>query len=199
MAIRYYDEAITRKIKDWVLDPKLRVLGPEESTRLFQIEADITKDKPINLPLISISRDSQVTIVNTNKRALSYDGGHLENEPKASAVLNAIPIRLTYQLDIYTRYFEEADEYLRNFIFNFINYPKIHITIPYNNANIEHNSTIILDGTVSDNSNIPERLIRDQFYRMTLRLIIDDAYLFSVPFMYNYEMEEQLDDKHIKL
>jgi len=42
---------------------------------------------------------------------------------------------------------------------------------------------------VSDNSDIPERLIKDQFTRMSLKINIDDAYLFSVPFMNNWNIE----------
>ena len=56
------------------------------------------------------------------------------------------------RLFFYCKYFEEADEYVRNFIFNIINYPHIHITIPYNGANIEHDSTLLIESTVSDNS-----------------------------------------------
>ena len=40
MAIRYYDEALTEKIKSWVKDPDMRVLSPNDSTRLFQMKAD---------------------------------------------------------------------------------------------------------------------------------------------------------------
>lgn len=189
MAIRYYDQALVNKIKDWVKDPNLRVLPPDETTRLFQMKVDQNNDKPITLPMIALSRDNDIEIISTAKKALSYDGGHLEYTEDKSSLLNAIPIKLSYQLDIYTRYFAEADEYVRNFIFNFINYPRLHIEIPYNNAKVIHNSTVLVESPVSDSSSIPERLISGQFTRMTIRLNIDDAYLFSVPFMYNWKIE----------
>ena len=213
------------------------VLSPSDSTRLFQMRSDQNDDKRITLPLIAISRDSEIEIISTTKKALSYDGGHigdnfhleelyrlykigrvgldyikdelvkrdiLDNSvtdeevinyleminSKVSKLLNAIPIKLTYQLDIYTKYFAEADEYARNFIFNFINYPKLSIEIPYNNAKVTHDSTVLVESTVSDSSDIPERLIAGQFSRMTIRLTIDDAWLFSVPFMDNWKVEE---------
>lgn len=189
MAIRYYDEALTEKIKSWVKDPDMRVLSPNDSTRLFQMKADLNNDKPLQLPLIAISRDSEIEIINTNKHALTYDGAHIEVDEEKSKQLNAIPIKISYQLDIYTKYFAEADEYLRNFIFNLINYPRLSIEIPYNNSKIVHNFTIQLDSTISDNSDISERLIAGQFTRMTLKFYIDDAYLFSVPFMKNWKIE----------
>ena len=189
MAIRFYDAAVCNKIKNWVKDPNLKVLSPSDASRLFQLKADENLDKPLTLPLIAISRDENMEIISTAKKALTYDGGHIKASPETSELLNGIPIKLTYQLDIYCRYFAEADEYMRNFIFNLINYPNVSIEIPYNDAKVVHNSTIQLQNQVADNSNIPERLIRDQFTRMTIKFTIDDAYLFSVPFMDNWKIE----------
>ena len=167
----------------------MKILKPSESSRLFQLKADESGDKPLTLPLIAISRDNDFEIISTSKKALTYDGGHLEVNCKESEVLNGIPIRLSYQLDIYCKYFAEADEYMRNFVFNIINYPNLHIEIPYNDANVIHDSTLLLESTISDTSDIPERLISGQFTRLSLRLTIDDAYLFSVPFMKNWNIE----------
>ncbi len=189
MAIRFYDSALTDKIKSWVKDPNMTILGPNESSRLFQLKADESGDKPLKLPLIAISRDTNFDIISTAKKPLTYDGGHLDATEDTSMLLNGIPISLAYQLDIYCKYFAEADEYVRNFIFNIINFPNVHIEIPYNDAKVVHNSTISLEQTVSDNSDIPERLIPGQFTRMSLRITIDDAYLFSIPFMDNWKIE----------
>lgn len=189
MAVRFYDEALVNKINGWIKDPDMKVLGPSETSRLFQITADQTSDKPLTLPLISISRDNDIEILSTAKKPLSYDAGHLAASVDKSELLNGIPIKLSYQLDIYCKYFAETDEYMRNFVFNIINYPNIHIEIPYNGARVIHDSTLSLESNVSDTSDIPERLISGQFSRMTLRLTIDDAYLFSVPFMKNWNIE----------
>lgn len=189
MAIRFYDEALTEKIRSWVKDENMKILKPSETTRLFQLTADENFDEPLSLPLIAISRDSEFEILNTSKKSLSYDGGHLNAIDKKSELLNGIPIRITYQLDIYCKYFAEADEYVRNFVFNIINYPNIHITIPYNDSNIVHDSTLIIESTIADLSDIPERLVSGQFTRMTIRMVVDDAYLFSVPFMKNWNIE----------
>ena len=56
MAISYYDEAITQKIKGWLADSsKLRVLSPDETSRLIQLHAEDSDDQPLKLPLIAIS------------------------------------------------------------------------------------------------------------------------------------------------
>ena len=144
MAIRYYDDALLKKIKDWVIDPKMNILGPTDAKETFAINSDRTKDAALTLPLITLSRPGYCEISNTNKQALSYDGGHFKANDQRSGVLNAIPIKISYQLDIYTKHYAEADEYARNFIFNLINYPTVTINIPYQDANISHNSTIDL-------------------------------------------------------
>ena len=100
----------------------MKILKPSESTRLFQLRADQNDDKPLTLPMIAISRDNDFEILSTAKKPLSYDGGHIAAKCKQSELLNGIQIRLSYQLDIYCKYFAEADEYVRNFVFNIINH-----------------------------------------------------------------------------
>jgi len=190
MAIRYYDEALANKIQSWLKDDTIRVLKPDETARLFSMKADDAKDAPIHLPIIALSRDRDIEVLNTRKRPMSYDGMSIrayddktgkEVRFESGFKLNAIPIRLTYQLDIYTRDMVDADEYLRNFVFNFVNYPNVTITLPYNGANIHHESTVYMSSTISDNSDIPQRLFPSQFTRYTIGLMIDNAYLFSIP------------------
>jgi hypothetical protein len=96
---------------------------------------------------------------------------------------------LNYQLDIYTKGMEEACEYVRNFIFNLVNFPKVAITIPYNGIDLKHNSTIQVNPQVEDNSDIPQRLFPGQFTRFTIRFTLDDAYMFSVVNRENVSIE----------
>ena len=189
MAIRFYDEALVQKIEKWVKDTNMKILKPDEVSRLFQMKVDEGQDSPIKLPFIALSRDRDITILNTQKQVKTFDGFVIQSNEKTSVTMNAIPIDIGYQLDIYTKGQKEADEYLRNFIFNFINLPNLKITIPYNNMNVEHYSTIHLGNTVYDNSDVAEKLFPDQFTRYTLLLNVDDAYLFSLPIKDNVVME----------
>lgn len=189
MAIRFYDEALAEKIGKWIVSPDVKVLRPDESARLFAMKADEAKDMPITLPIVSLSRNPRMGITIAGKRPMSYDGLRLralDKEGKEVALprnfkLNAIPMSLQYQLDIYCRRLDEADEYMRNFVFNFVNYPKLVAEFKYNGVDFRHFSTVYLSDEVVDNSDIPERLFPDQFTRYTLGLTVDDAYLFSVP------------------
>ena len=195
MAIRYYDEALATKINSWLpksKNRKIQVLKPDEVKRLFTIEADERNDKPIQLPLIAISRDTQIDVFHPTKRAMSFDGRMLESDGKHTIQLDAVPISITYQLDIYTRHFDEGDELLRELIFKIINNPQLTITLPYNNQNLIQVCAMKMQGQVEDTSSISERLFSGQFTRWTLRLNIDGAYLYSIPYVDNVKVDYEL-------
>ena len=180
MAVRFYDEALLKKFQKWTQDTHIHLAGVNETKRLFEVVSDIKNDKPIELPLISLSRPGGYTIQEKYKQPKSYMGSTMIQTEDAGAKLNAIPIGISYQIDVYTRHLAEADEYARNIVFNIINYPKLQIEIPYEDSGLFHDANIRLTTDVEDNSDIPERLISGQFTRLTVGIDIDDAYLFDV-------------------
>lgn len=174
-----YDEALLKKFQKWIPDDTLQIIGPADAKKVFEARIDMNNDKPLKLPMIVLRRLSPLSINNTSKKALTYDGWRKNNDGIKGDQLNGIEITLKYQLDIYTRYLDENDEYVRNFVFNLINYPKLEIEIPYNNSNIKHNSHIKIDRDIEDNSDIPERLVEGQFTRRTISFNVDNAYMFD--------------------
>lgn len=184
MAIGYYDDAVTQKIKGWLADSsKLRVLAPEESNRLIQLNAEDSNDKPLQLPLIAISRNKDLEIESTIKQNKSFDGLIIgkDNLGATTVHLNVIPIKTTYQLDIYTKKRIEADEYIRQYLFKLINNPQIVIEIPYNNYVVKHTANLRVLNTVSDTSDISTHIFPGQFYKWTIQLELQDGFLFSIP------------------
>lgn len=194
MAISYYDEAVTQKIKGWLADSsKLRVLSPDEATRLIQLQAEDTEDQPLKLPLISISRNKDIEIESAIKQNKSFDGLIIERaETKASTVhLNVIPIKTTYQIDIYTKKRIEADEYVRQYLFKLINNPQIIIEIPYphkDNCFVRHTANLRVLNTISDTSDIATHIFPGQFYKWTIQLELQDGFLFSIPQKQNWRI-----------
>lgn len=180
MSVKLYDDALINKLGKWTNNTQIHLVGPNDVKRLFEVTADTNNDTPIQLPLIVLSRSGGYTILDSIKRNMSFDGVRLDANSKRVCQLNAIPIEITYQLDIYTKYFEEADEFSRNLVFNIVNYPKLPIVIPYEGRNYVHDSNIRMTPEIEDNSDIPERLISGQFTRNTIHLTVDDAYLFDV-------------------
>ena len=182
MAVRFYDEALLKKFQKWTADTQVQLTGINETRRLFEVVADKQNDKPIQLPLIALSRNGGYTIQEKYKQPRSYSSNEFirMQDVASGALLNAIPIGISYQIDIYARHLAEADEYARNIVFNIINYPKLNIEIPYEDSGLTHDANIRLITDVEDNSDIPERLISGQFTRFTIGIDIDDAYLFDV-------------------
>ena len=201
MAVRYYDDAVANKINSWLpkdRNRQIQVLKPDETKRLFNIEADEKNDKPLTLPLIALSRSNTVSLKQKTMTPISFDGLMLDSDGKHTLQLNGIPIYLSYQLDIYTRRYDEGDELLREFVFKLINNPQIVIELPYNNQKFKHVATIEMQTDIEDTSDISERLFPGQFTRWTLRFDIDGAYLFSLPYVDNvsidgYELEVHQD------
>lgn len=189
MSVALYDKALIEKLQNWTKDTNLTITGPNETRRLFQVVADNTNDSPIKLPLISLTRVNGFEILSMEKRPLTFDGLDLDKNEKRVLQLNAIPIRIEYQLDVYTRYVEEADQYIRNLVFNIINYPKLQVVLPYMDEKFIHDANIRMTSEVSDNSDIPERLISGQFSRWSIPLYIDDAYLWDIRIRDNYKID----------
>lgn len=184
MAISYYDEAVTQKIKGWLADSsKLRVLSPDESSRLIQLNAEDTDDKAFTLPMIAISRNKDIEITSAIKQNMSFDGLIIDKDvTKAETVhMNVIPVKTTYQIDIYTKKRIEADEYVRQYLFKLINNPQIIVEIPYNNRIVRHTANLRVLDTVSDTSDISTHIFPGQFYKWTIQLELQDGFLFSIP------------------
>lgn len=202
MAIRYYDEAVAKKINSWLPKDKnrsIQILKPDETKKLFTIEADERDDKPLQLPLIALSRDTSIELKQRTMCPVSFDGLMLESDGKHTLQLNGIPIYLTYQMDIYTRHYDEGDELLREFVFKLVNNPQIVIELPYNGQKFKHVATILMQNTIQDNSDIGERLFSGQFTRWTIKFDIIGAYLFSIPYVDNVsigDIKTEVKDKN---
>ena len=201
MSVYLYDEALVQKLKGWTENTQVNVYSPDDTRRLFEVIADNTNDKPIQLPIICLRRKPGINVLHTGKKPLSFDGMRLDATTERALKLNAIPIKVEYQLDIYARYFKEADEFLRNITFNIINYPKLEVVIPYNGFDIKHSGFIHMSENIEDNSNIPERLISGQFTRFTFNISIDDAYLWDARVRNNYRITDAIvvDECHTEL
>ena len=199
MSAYLYDKALVEKFKNWTSSSKTQVYGPSETRRLYEIIADSTTDSEIKLPCISISRDMGYEIINagTTRRPLSYDGANRSHDDKTKSmkILNAIPISLTYQIDVYARLAEEADILMRNLVFNIVNYPAMTVSIP--DADMDHTARIAFSSnTIQDNSNMSERFIEGNLTVLSATISIDDAYLWDVRQHRDAEIEIRIDDTY---
>ena len=175
MSATLYDNAIVKKFRSWTGDNKITISPPEE---LFSYRAHINTDE-LKLPLISLNRIG-VTLINTQKQPLSYDGMTMViTEDNTVFKLRAIPFRINYQVDVLARTLAECDALVRELIFKIINNPSIEVQIPFNGKKGVHKFNILLGEEIEDNSDITTRDERGEYFRQTLSLYTDDAYLFS--------------------
>lgn len=182
MSVQLYDEAFVNKLRKWTKDTDVSIIGPSETSRMMSIIADKTSDSEISLPLISLKRPGGFSVLTTGARPMGHSGARIFANSEIGKRLRAIPVSIPYQIDIYTRYQDEADEYARNIVYNIINYPRLDIKIPYYDENYIHYSNIHMSGEVDNTSDIPERLSSGQFTRFSIPIVVDDAYLFDVQY-----------------
>ena len=199
MSTYLYDKALLEKIQNWTSTTGLHVYGVDETRQLWETMIDDSgKDEPISFPFITLNRNLGFEIVNdgTTKRPLSYDGytKDVNFDKKISTVINEIPVSLTYQIDVFTRYAREAEILAKNLVFNIVNYPALEIEIP--KVNIPHTAVIELDDQIEDSSHISEVFVRGNFTRLTMRVVIPDAHLFDVRELHNVELDFRINDKY---
>ena len=180
MSTYMYDIMLNNKFQRWTKGTDVTYTGPDETRRFFEIMADKSDDKSLKFPMICLRRDLGYTIGLYGKRPTSFDGFRRDITSLNAKNVNIIPITINYQVDVYTRYYQEADDYMRNIIFNIINYPKLEVEVKYRNIDFQHVANILPGQQVVDNSNISERLIPGQFTRLSYSFSIDDAYLWDV-------------------
>lgn len=205
MSTFLYDEALVKKFKLWTQSTEIKIYGPNETSRMFEVMADEDDDKPIKLPIIQIERDRGFEIINdgTTKRPLSYDGKVFNSDIRYGDTLNAIPISIAYQINVYARYAKEADILIRNLIFNVINYPSFDIIVPKvvvdrggENKDFIHTSRMAFaSATIQDNSNERERFIEGNYTKLSFLIQIDDAYLWDLREHRTAETEIRIDDR----
>lgn len=205
MATFLYDEGLVNKFKSWVKNTEVQIYGPNETSRMFEVMADKSDDEPIKLPIIQIERDRGFEIINdgTTKRPLSYDGKTINIDSRYGDTLNAIPISIAYQINVYTRYAKEADILVRNLIFNVINYPAFDIVVPkvviHNSdgttSDMIHTARMqFASNTIQDNSNERERFIEGNYTKLSFLIQINDAYLWDLREHRTAEIEIRIDD-----
>lgn len=180
MSLKLYDTALLEKIQKWTDRTNLHVYSPNDSKHIKEVMLDERKDENIVLPFIAISRDDGYTLNNYNKIPMTFSGKKIYSDEDRVVTLNAIPITINYNIDVYTRYLDEVDAYVREIVFNIINYPKLEITIPYLGINMKHYSNIRLSSYNISDVSAMERITSDDITCYRIQINIDDAYLWDV-------------------
>lgn len=175
MSVFLYDTAIVNKFRELVASSDIYITPPEN---VFRVMALLNKDE-VTLPLISIERINY-TLLENRSHAMKFRGSTVsynsENDMLTS--MQAIPIRINYTLNVWTRHLQECDDIVRELIWYLSTHPTMEVNIPYG-LNIQHNFNVQLDNEIENNSDITEHINRGEYFRQTISFYTDDAYLWK--------------------
>lgn len=199
MSVNLYDNAIVDKLKEITKDSRIFI---NTSDNIFSIIGKEENDN-IEFPLISVSRTGMSIISDRVSYPLMKAGSLAKvNENKEYFTrLQAIPIRINYMIDVWTTTRLDNDNIVRELIFYFFTHPTLQIEIPYT-VNVKHNFNLFINSDIEDNSDISEHKSRGIYYRQTLSLYTDDAYIWkssrNAPYDIIVNTQFTVNDKHIE-
>ena len=183
-----YDMAIIKDLRarfNYTKDGKKKtnnIIQITNSENVFNIIGDIENDT-IQFPIISLIRTgwqftgSEPEFLNNSGGLVGYMEGE-KGERIKQVRLQAFPIQINYQLDIWTQNRYDNDVIAREFCWFYKQNPQLRVFIPHG-LNITEPFNLFIEPEVVDNSDIAEHNSRGRYYRQTIGLYVDDAYLWK--------------------
>lgn len=183
-----YDMAIIKDLRarfNYTKDGKKKtnnIIQITNSENVFNIIGDIENDT-IQFPIISLIRTgwqftgAEPEFLNNSGGLVGYMEGE-KGERIKQVRLQAFPIQINYQLDIWTQNRYDNDVIAREFCWFYKQNPQLRVFIPHG-LNITEPFNLFIEPDVVDNSDIAEHNSRGRYYRQTLGLYVDDAYLWK--------------------
>lgn len=190
--IALYDIALWNKINKYIPQTGLntqKVYKPDQMDQFLKIMADENNDKKILFPLIKIDREKDFELLSNIKNLKTFNGNKIYQDNDQTMVSNVIPIKLNYQINIFTGSYNSGCEWVRSLLFKLINNPVIDITIPYQKSNLTYVTNIRVLPTISDISDMSQRLYPGQFSCFSIKLELHDANLFNIPIRSNWKID----------
>lgn len=149
---------------------------------VFNIIGDLSDDR-IDMPLISLQRNSW-TLASKKPQYMIWSGYPVKEDYDNDGTIDkisriqAIPITINYQLDVWTRDRITNDAIMREIIFYYTQRPTLLVKIPHG-LDLVHDFNIFFENDIEDNSDIVDHVNRGQFFRQTVGVYTDDAYLWK--------------------
>lgn len=169
-----YDEAIIENFRRIFSNGKIYIVPPEDA---FNLIGTVNTDN-VKLPMISLLRSPGWSLLDSRPHNMKFEGKIVKVEDDEVTLLRAIPIRINYQLDVWTESRLENDLIMRELIFYLSTNPTLQVNINYDNFSGKHDFNLFIDGEVEDNSDLVAHKDRGRYFRQTISLYTDDAYLW---------------------
>lgn len=174
MSAYIYDKAIVDLFES-ITGDSIFINPPENAIRnTSQLNGD-----SIKFPLISLNR----TGFSIRQEELNFNALHqgaTVTINKNNTVTNAriIPIRLEYQVDVFTVDKKTNDEIIRELVFYLYLHPTHKVKIEYG-LDFEHKFNLFLDSDIQDNSDVVGHIDNGVLFRNTFTMYCPDAYLWA--------------------
>lgn len=174
MSVKAYDDAIINKFRSIFIDNTIYILPVENAIRF---SAQLNKDD-VRFPMISTTRlGYSIRSQDVNFSAKMYGSFVTRDGQNNNIFAQTIPIRIEYQMDVFTVDRQSCDEIVRELIFFFAQHPTLQAHFDYG-LNIDHNFNIYLNDEIVDNSDTVEHVNNGVMFRNTLTFYTDDARLY---------------------
>lgn len=174
MSVKCYDDAIVKRFRAVFGTNNVYVLPVENAIRFT---AQLKRDD-VTFPLISTTRlGYSIVGDNVNYNAKMTGSFVRREDDNNNTFATSIPIRIEYQMDIFTVDRESCDDIVRELIFFFLTRPTLVAHFEYG-LDIKQNFTLLMNDDIVDNSDTVEHINNGVMFRNTLTFYVDDARLY---------------------
>lgn len=174
MSVYLYDEALVTKLQS--LFSKVIVTPYEKA---FKKSGSQNSDQ-VKLPLITIHRTTPYSIIQeTSSFRRKMGGVPVKSDAEGNLTsIQSIPIKITWQIDVWTRNRRQCDDICRDLVMYFSENPELIITAPYG-LEVEFVFNVSIEPDIEDNSDLTEFDDKGQFYRSTIIFTTEEGMLFK--------------------
>lgn len=174
VGVAAYDKAIIDRFREVFHDDTISILPVENAIRF---SGQLRRDN-LRFPMVSTTRlGYSIVTENVNFNAKTIGSFKTRDGENNNVFVQTIPIRIEYQLDVFTVDRKSCDAIVRELIFFFYQHPTLQVHIEYG-LNFDHNFNLFLNSDIVDNSDTVEHENKGVMFRNTLTFYTDDSRLF---------------------
>lgn len=174
MSIKSYDDAIINQFRKVFNSNTVYILPVENAIRF---SAQLKRDD-VTFPMISTTRLGYSIVGNNVNHNAKMIGSFAKRDGKNNNLFaQSIPIRIEYQLDVFSVDRQTCDDIVRELIFYFYQNPTLQAHFEYG-LDFDHNFNLFLNDDITDNSDTVEHINNGVMFRNTLTFYTDDSRLF---------------------
>lgn len=190
MSVYLYDESVVKRLREITGDERIHIVDPSQSISFL---AQFDKDKVI-LPAIVVSR-GPVRLLDYRNQFVALKGQTARRNSDDNLVVKAklIPMRIEWNLDIFTADRYTCDEIIRELVFYFTSSPRFEVKVPYQ-LDIVQNFDVFLSPEIVDNTDLLEFPNTGERFRETLTIYTENAHMYSSQLQYPTSTDPEVVD-----